>query len=102
MGDYNGSYVGKTDINFRYFLLNLFGWQELTIIDIRNAVRRDYHNKHFSNSRLKNILGKMIGFGLLSRRRLEHRDETNCLYTYAITRQGHKRREHYREKLNQG
>ena len=96
------NYVNSTDIKFRLFLLNIFHAQEFTFYDIRNTVHRDYPTKTISDDRLKVLIKKMMGFGLLSRRRLEHRDETNCLYTYAITRQGHKRREYYREKLNQG
>lgn len=96
----NRNYVNSTDINFRLFLLNIFHGQEFTFPDIRNIVWRDYPNKRISDNRLKVIIKKMMGFGLLSRRRFERRDNTNCLYTYDITRQGQKKKDYYCTKLS--
>ena len=96
----NRNFANSTDIKFRFFLLNIFHAQEFTFCDIRNIVHRDYPTKMISDDRLKVLIRKMRGFGLLSRRRMERRDETSCLYTYDITKQGQKKKKYYLTKLN--
>lgn len=93
------NYTNETDVKMRYFILRIFRGQQFTYGDIRGFVLRSYPNKRVSDTRLRVILKKMVGFGLLVKKRLPHRDESGCLFVYAITLQGIKRRKFYQEKL---
>ncbi len=95
----NRNFANSTDIKLRLFILNIFHAQEFTFNDIRNIIHRDYQTKTVSDNRLKVIIRKMRDFGLISRRRLEHRDESNCLYIYSISKQGQKKKIYYRAKV---
>ena len=92
----------KSDFPFRLFLLELLTGRELSIVEIEQAIQRDYPQKEISRERLKDVIEKLRRFKSISRREDDESRDDNCTFVFTTTRHGLDKIRYFKEQIKEG